>query len=508
MPAALSASLSDQNPFVQTHAVQRMLDTTSLSSLSATGASASAGLSGPGSGYYHSPTEISQPSVPGPQDLGRATLMQMSELSRRAAVAAAAGVPLPTSFSALYGGGDGQRHHQSQQPQQPQGDHQKPSRADILGQIMEIHRESSSQGGWAGAVGASGSTQAQPLPSPPQQEQSSNWEARGRSLGRSGGFGEEREKHQERQRQRALSMQMDVDVEMDTRGRSEAQQRHRRRQSEGVRFLSEDRMRVGVAGGDDDRDKSPEEYVMPTRQNVVDQPPQQASSSAQQQQQPTGTTPFGPPPPGNSGNNPWATMFNFGAAPMNPTDEHEGLQVYTVGHLLPRNTGGDDAQGSWTFDASRLATGSMLGGLGIGGVGGTSPGSLNASEQNYSQGSEEMVQPTLSNALITAETSSTSSSGSSSALPGDASSQKLRVRRSTFVPGWAVPPRVLLVDDDAVSRQLSSKFLKVFGCTTDVAVDGVAAVNKMNLEKYDLVLMVSLISFFPDRRFLSFGIFG
>jgi len=29
----------------------------------------------------------------------------------------------------------------------------------------------------------------------------------------------------------------------------------------------------------------------------------------------------------------------------------------------------------------------------------------------------------------------------------------------------------------------------VFGCTIDVAVDGVGAVNKMNLEKYDLVLM-------------------
>ncbi|KAJ7922546.1 HSF-type DNA-binding-domain-containing protein [Mycena leptocephala] len=67
--------------------------------------------------------------------------------------------------------------------------------------------------------------------------------------------------------------------------------------------------------------------------------------------------------------------------------------------------------------------------------------------------------------------------------------QTLRVRRSTFVPGWAVPPRVLLVDDDAVTRKLSSKFLQVFGCTTDVAVDGVGAVNKMNLERYDLVLM-------------------
>lgn len=62
---------------------------------------------------------------------------------------------------------------------------------------------------------------------------------------------------------------------------------------------------------------------------------------------------------------------------------------------------------------------------------------------------------------------------------------------SSFSFDRAVPPRVLLVDDDAVCRKLSSKFLQVFGCATDVAVDGVNAVNKMNLEKYDLVLMVS-----------------
>ena len=68
-------------------------------------------------------------------------------------------------------------------------------------------------------------------------------------------------------------------------------------------------------------------------------------------------------------------------------------------------------------------------------------------------------------------------------------SSNLRIHRSTFVPGWAVPPRVLLVEDDAVCRKLSSKFLQVFGCTIDVADDGVSAVNKMNFTKYDLVLM-------------------
>ncbi|KIY43027.1 hypothetical protein FISHEDRAFT_17562, partial [Fistulina hepatica ATCC 64428] len=115
-----------------------------------------------------------------------------------------------------------------------------------------------------------------------------------------------------------------------------------------------------------------------------------------------------------------------------------GLQVYTVGHLMPRSSATTPSDWPNTSSSS----------------------------------------PTMKKAS-SPKTASSSTGGS----------QKLRVRRSTFVPGWAVPPRVLLVDDDAVSRKLSSKFLQIYGCTTDVAVDGVGAVNKMNLEKYDLVLM-------------------
>jgi len=68
-------------------------------------------------------------------------------------------------------------------------------------------------------------------------------------------------------------------------------------------------------------------------------------------------------------------------------------------------------------------------------------------------------------------------------------SNTMRVHRSTFVPAWSVPPKVLLVDDDAVYQNIGSKFLQVFGCAIDIAVDGISAVNKMNFEKYDLVLM-------------------
>ncbi|KAJ7128442.1 HSF-type DNA-binding-domain-containing protein [Mycena epipterygia] len=124
-------------------------------------------------------------------------------------------------------------------------------------------------------------------------------------------------------------------------------------------------------------------------------------------------------------------------------DAHAGPEVYTIGHLMPRGSSNfADAQGNRMFNETAFAGGK--------------PG-----------GNQEMAH----------------SSGSAPYM------QTLRVRRSTFVPRWAVPPRVLLVDDDVVTRELSSKFLQVFGCTFDVAVDGVGAVNKMNLEKYDLVLM-------------------
>jgi len=145
------------------------------------------------------------------------------------------------------------------------------------------------------------------------------------------------------------------------------------------------------------------------------------------------------------------------------TISHEGLQVFTLGHLLPR-TGEDDANGNWTFDPNSLT--------------GLLPLPLNNTEENDAVNPS----PTTANPPVTFE-----------ARPP--SVQTLRVRRSAYVPGWAVPPRVLLVEDDAVSRKLSSKFLQVYGCTIDVAVDGVGAVNKMNLEKYDLVLMVRSFPF-------------
>ncbi|KAI9446058.1 HSF-type DNA-binding-domain-containing protein [Lactarius indigo] len=166
---------------------------------------------------------------------------------------------------------------------------------------------------------------------------------------------------------------------------------------------------------------------------------------------PSGSDPFvmpaDPPPDG--------TLTQYGPQSL----AHEGLQVFTLGHLLPRSSE-DDVNGNWTFDANSLN--------------GLLPLQLSGEDDS------DVVNP------------SPTTANPSSSMPFEtrpASAQTLRVRRSAYVPGWAVPPRVLLVEDDAVSRKLSSKFLQVFGCAIDVAVDGVGAVNKMNLEKYDLVLM-------------------
>jgi len=148
------------------------------------------------------------------------------------------------------------------------------------------------------------------------------------------------------------------------------------------------------------------------------------------------------------------SVGNVPTEPFPTTDlTHEGLQVFTLGHLMPRSSL-DDENGNWTFDPDSIADAVVL----------PTPRTADGGIGQSSEGTVRNVSPM--------------------------ERQTLRVRRSTYVPGWSVPPRVLLVEDDAVSRKLSSKFLQIFGCTIDVAVDGVGAVNKMNLEKYDLVLMV------------------
>ncbi|TFK18868.1 hypothetical protein FA15DRAFT_674952 [Coprinopsis marcescibilis] len=309
-------------------------------------------------------------------------------------------------------------------------------------------------------------------------------------------------------------------------------------------------------------------------------------------------------------NNSSSSSSNNNVSAMESSMLHEGLQVYTVGQLMPRGMYPEDSfsvfgapsnasnsanssGANWSFDPTGLAGGGLLAGLGIGNMdspamastsgsvastsrdgeggddgvdadggrltrararraGGSGSGSGSGSNSDEDYEEEEVVRPSQNvtdenGALVAVSSDENAGAGvskqdgggagsgggggvlgggrgilarrrgakgkgraggvgdndeymlvlqaagaqavSSAGSGSGSGSQKLRVRRSTFVPAWAIPPRVLLVDDDAVSRKLSSKFLQVFGCTTDVAVDGVGAVTKMNLEKYDLVLM-------------------
>nr|XP_031863998.1 uncharacterized protein CI109_000642 [Kwoniella shandongensis]KAA5531070.1 hypothetical protein CI109_000642 [Kwoniella shandongensis] len=62
-------------------------------------------------------------------------------------------------------------------------------------------------------------------------------------------------------------------------------------------------------------------------------------------------------------------------------------------------------------------------------------------------------------------------------------------KESKLVPHWAQKPKILIVEDDVVYRQLSRKFLQKFGCETESVENAQGAVDKMNRTKYDLVLM-------------------
>lgn len=108
--------------------------------------------------------------------------------------------------------------------------------------------------------------------------------------------------------------------------------------------------------------------------------------------------------------------------------------------------------------------------------------------------------PSNTNSAKPAE--SPSASANAGELVERLGSAKTRTRRSMSKPEWVAPPRVLLVDNDAMSRRLVSEFLQVFGCTIDIALHGFAAVNKLNTERYDLVLMVG-VSFLSPLNSLS-----
>jgi hypothetical protein len=193
----------------------------------------------------------------------------------------------------------------------------------------------------------------------------------------------------------------------------------------------------------------------------------------------------------------------------------EDVQVYTLGKLVPRK---DQAGWSPAAEPSAVAGSSarftprtlaatpryepphapQIPPSNLSGSNNEQKRRRDYDEEGESDEEEERVMPTPTITLLNPLPSSSDKSSpgtlalsSSRISPVSAEGQKIRVRRSAFVPSWAVPPRVLIVDDDIISRKLGGKFLQVSGCQFDMAVDGESAVNKMmNLEKYDLVLMV------------------
>ena len=162
---------------------------------------------------------------------------------------------------------------------------------------------------------------------------------------------------------------------------------------------------------------------------------------------------------------------------------------------MPKSTH-DGGNGNWSFDPDSLGAvlpalpGAYNGSVGTGATASRGVPAVSAPPTQQQQSGKSGGPEAGSGTGPGSEMASTTASASAPAPARPTTAQKLRVRRSTFVPGWAVPPRVLLVDDDEVNRRMSSKFLQVFGCTIDVAVDGVGAVERMNLEKCDLVPIV------------------
>lgn len=68
--------------------------------------------------------------------------------------------------------------------------------------------------------------------------------------------------------------------------------------------------------------------------------------------------------------------------------------------------------------------------------------------------------------------------------------EKKVVKKGKIRPSWMFPPRVLVVEDDVVTQTISTKFLEMIGCATEVVGDAETALNKLTAgEKFDLILM-------------------
>ena len=91
----------------------------------------------------------------------------------------------------------------------------------------------------------------------------------------------------------------------------------------------------------------------------------------------------------------------------------------------------------------------------------------------------------MTSGMLPAAPAKSSQESSIYAMPRDVAVQKPETTLA-----WSTTPRVLVVEGDQISRNLCAKYVQDSGCSVDLAFDGASAVNKMNVEKFDLVLMV------------------
>jgi osomolarity two-component system response regulator SKN7 len=100
------------------------------------------------------------------------------------------------------------------------------------------------------------------------------------------------------------------------------------------------------------------------------------------------------------------------------------------------------------------------------------------------------IRQSLFGALINPPEASGSTSVDLADREGRNPVENVQLRRSTTIRRhWNKAPRILVVDDQLVYRQLLSKFLGEFECITETVDNGQDATDKMNRTKYDLVLM-------------------
>lgn len=189
-----------------------------------------------------------------------------------------------------------------------------------------------------------------------------------------------------------------------------------------------------------------------------------------------------------------AASMNAGSLIGSPLKTGDGLTFVTLGRLSSNTTVRDNKPAFEITPSESSAS--------------QQESSHHHSLQTLSQQQQQQLQHHQQPNVGVADVPSTPSSSSISTATAASSPEELysnhttatSLKRKMNIAGWTVPPRVLLVDDDSVYRDLSGKLLQVIGCSIDLAKDGVEALRKMGLEKYDLILMVSYLATHKHTR--------